>query len=112
MAKKTVQQSAGRLVIEVFRFHRANDQQHAITIDKFKDVPLSSDMIGYTFGNLIQEGVIVKTNDNRYYFDQDAWKNIERKVNRVYWFMLITPFVFLALFLLITNWQSIVSWFN
>ena len=112
MGKKTVQQSAGRLVIEVFRYHRANYKNHAISIEKFKDVPLSSDMIGYTFGNLIQEGVVVKTEDDRFYFNQDAWKRIERKVNRVYWFMLITPFVFLALFLLITNWQSIVSWFN
>ena len=94
MAKKhTVQQSAGRLVMAVFHKHKAYDESKAISIDKFKNVALSSEMIGYTFGNLLQEGVLHKTEADTFYFDQKQWNKIERRVNRVYWVMLLAPIV-------------------
>lgn len=111
MAKETVQKSAGRLVMKVFHEHKAYDENSALGIEQFKNVPLSSDMIGYTFGNLIQEGVVVATENESYYFSESAWKKVERKVNLVYWIMILVPFLILLGIVIYQNIDVIRGWF-
>lgn len=111
MTKKVpLQESAGRLVMAVFHKNKAYNETKALPIEAFKDVPLSSDMIGYTFGNLIGEKVIVKTNDERFYFDELVWKRLEKRFNRAYWVMLLAPLIALLIFLFFMNYDKVMNW--
>lgn len=111
MKKESVQQSAGKLIMMVFHHHQAYDSNTAIALTQLSKVPLSSDMIAYTVANFVQEGVLVVTPDDKYYFDQAVWKKLQRQVNRIYWVMLLAPVIIMILFLLLFNqgqlWASL-----
>lgn len=108
--KTTAKESAGRLVMAVFHRYKAYGADSVIGIDKFMNVPLTNDMIAYTFGNLIEEGVIVAIAEDQFYFDQEVWKKLENKVNRMYWMMLLLPIVLAAIFLIVFNFNTIKTW--
>jgi len=111
MAKKeNVRTSAGRQVMAVFDNYKAYDESTALTIKDFEKVPLSSEMIAYTFGNMIDEKVIIPVGEDRFYLDKNSFKKLEKKVNRIYWVMLLAPSVALIVFLIIMNYDKIFNW--
>ena len=111
MAKKeNVRTSAGRQVMAVFNKYKAYDEKTALTIKDFENVPLSSEMIAYTFGNMINEKVIIPVGEDHFYLDKNQFEMLERKVNRIYWVMLLAPFIALLIFLAIMNYDKIIIW--
>lgn len=103
MAKKKInnQKTAARMVLDVLKKHEALDAETAIDIEYFKNLKLTSAVIAYTIGNLINDNVVVKTGDDRYYFNEDGWKKLEKKVNRGYVILLGLPVIALAFVMLI-----------
>jgi len=102
MAKKNnIRKTAAKMVIDIFHKRNAYDEASAIKVEMFKNLKLTSAVISYTIGNLINDGVVHKTNDNRYYFDQDGWRKLEKKVLRGYSLLFIVPIVFIVFFLAI-----------
>ncbi|MFV0381843.1 MAG: hypothetical protein ACK5KR_06455 [Breznakia sp.] len=100
MAKKNNnRRTAAKMVMDIFHKHKAYDEKDAIEVDKFKNLKLTSAVISYTIGNLIQDGVVHKTESNTYYFDQEGWNKLEKKVLRGYSLLAIVPMVFLLVYL-------------
>lgn len=111
MAKTTTKQTMAKIVLDVFKKHKATSPDTAIPVTAFKDVKLTSSVISYTIANMMQDDVVVKTDDDRYYLDENAWKKLEKKVMRGYWFMIALPVVLLILILVVTHWGSLSSAF-
>lgn len=102
-AKKTM----AKIVIDVFLRRKATSAENAIPIEEFKDVKMTSSVISYTIGNLMQDGIVQKTEDNRFYFVEEAWNKMKKKVNRAYWILLGMPLLCLIVILLFTNWNDL-----
>lgn len=102
MAKKnSIRKTAAKMVIDIFHKHKAYDEATAIKVEEFKNLKLTSAVISYTIGNLINDGVVHKTDDDRYYFDQGGWRKLEKKVMRGYGLLFIVPVAFIVIFLVI-----------
>lgn len=103
MAKKRAnpRKTAGRLVIDTLKSNKAFDEKSAQPVVIFKDLPLSTTLIAYTIANLMQDGVVIQTDDEKYYYSEENWKKFESKFNRVYWMLIIIPTVLLVFFLVL-----------
>ncbi|MDF9823817.1 putative transcriptional regulator [Breznakia sp. PF5-3] len=97
--KNSNRKTAAKMVMDVLKRHDALDPESAITIDYFKNLKLTTAVIGYTIGNLINDGVVNKTGDDRYYFNEAGWKKLEKKVNRGYLILIAVPVVFIIVML-------------
>ena len=86
-------QTAGQAVIRFMRKNNALDAEHAIGYDKLKNIKLTTQVLAYTIANMMEEKVIVRTEDERYYFDEAAWAKLERKVLGSYSMLYIIPLV-------------------
>lgn len=106
-SKNTPKKTMARIVIDVFLKRDATSPETAIPIAEFKDVKLTSAVISYTIANLMQDGVVQKTGDDRYYFVEEAWKKMQKKVGKAYWILLGMPLIVLILFLLVSNWGDL-----
>ena len=106
MAKKqnSFRKTAARIVMDVFLKRQALTPDTAIPIEEFKDVKLTSSIISYTIGNFLEDDIVKKTGDDRYYFVEANWKKMEKKVGRAYWILLGLPLICLIVILLITHW--------
>ena len=100
---KNPKATVGRLVISVFEKNRAFTEATAIPIEKFKDLDLSNESIGYTIGNYYESNLIKKTDDGRFYFLKDEYKKFESKIFRKTYFILAVPIIFLIIFTVIAN---------
>lgn len=99
MAKKNVnnRKTAARMVMDVMLKQDACSPEHAIPVESFKDLKLTTAVIGYTIGNLINDDVVIKTGDDRYYFNEIGWKKLQKKVNRGYLILLGLPVLVLLI---------------
>ncbi|NBK99410.1 MAG: hypothetical protein EOM50_15590 [Erysipelotrichia bacterium] len=111
MAKNTTKSTMAKIVMDVFLKHNATSPETAIKIDAFKDVKLTASVISYTIANFMQDDIVLKTEDDRYYFDQVAWKKMEKKVMRGYWMLIALPLIVLLVLLLVTHWGDLRSAF-
>lgn len=100
-ANTNVRKTAARIIIETFLHNKATSPETAIPIEKFKDVKLSTSVISYTIANFLEDGVVFKTGDDRYYFSQEKWKELEKKVTRGYYVFVAVPVICLIAVLLI-----------
>lgn len=89
--KPTGEATAAKLVLNVFRKHKANSPKKAIAISEFKDVALSTPTISFTIANFIDQEVVHKTEDDRYWFDEQKWQSMEKNVVRGYAMSLLVP---------------------
>lgn len=105
--KNTTKQTMARIIMDVFLKHEATSPDNAIPIEAFKDVKLTTAMVSYTIANFMQDGIVLKTGDDRYYFDEEAWGKMGKKVMRGYWMMIILPLVLLIIILLVTHWGDL-----
>jgi hypothetical protein len=86
--------TAASLILDVLKENQALDKEHAVTIDKFKDLPLSTTTISYTMANLIDNGVVHQTNDQQgYWFDQQKWDTLSNNFVRGYAMIVLVPLV-------------------
>ena len=97
MAKKktTTGQTSARMVMDVLKKHYAFTPDTAVGYD----LRLSTSVIAYTIANLMETDVIMKTDDDRYYFVEKNWNKVVHKVNFAYVILLGLPIIILLIFL-------------
>jgi hypothetical protein len=83
--------TAGRLVIDTFKEHKAFSPRTAQPVEICKDLPLSTNVIAYTITNMMKDGILVQEGTNKFYFSQANWNKFQSKFNRVYWFIIGIP---------------------
>lgn len=110
-SKTTTKQTMAKIIMDVFMKHEAKTPDTAIPIETFKDVKLTAAVISYTIANFMQDGIVHKTGDDRYYFDEEAWKKMGKKVMRGYWMLIALPLIVLIVILLFTHWGDLSSAF-
>ena len=59
----------------------------------------------------MEDEVVYKTGDDRYYFSQENWKKLEKKVTRGYWVMVAIPVVCLVAVLLLRHINDLMGLF-
>ncbi|MBB5183422.1 hypothetical protein [Catenisphaera adipataccumulans] len=91
--KKSGEATATRLIVDVFKDHHANNAKRAIPIAAFKDLKLSNTTISYTMANLISQEVVIQTNDQRYWFNEEKWNELSKGVLRGYMMIIVVPLV-------------------
>ncbi len=113
MAKRdnNVRKTAARIIMDTFIKRKATSPEKAIPIEEFKDVKLSTSVISYTIANFMEDEVVYKTGDDRYYFSQENWKKMEKKVTRGYWVMVAIPVVCLVAVLLLRHINDLIGLF-
>lgn len=113
MAKRdnNVRKTAARIIMDTFIKRKATSPEKAIPIEEFKDVKLSTSVISYTIANFMEDEVVYKTGDDRYYFSQENWKKLEKKVTRGYWVMVAIPVVCLVAVLLLRHINDLMGVF-
>ncbi|HAM63061.1 MAG: hypothetical protein A2Y20_07560 [Firmicutes bacterium GWF2_51_9] len=85
--------TAGRLVLDTFKEHRAFSEKTAQPAEICKDLPLSSNVIAYTITNMMADNILIRTEDNRFYYSEENWNKFQTKFNRVYWVIIGIPVV-------------------
>ncbi|MBR3203550.1 MAG: hypothetical protein IKF60_08185 [Solobacterium sp.] len=105
-SKKRVsgRQTAGQAVIQYLKRAGALDAEHAIGYDQLKNIKLTTQVLAYTIANMMEEKVIVRTEDERYYFNEKAWAKLEGKVLGAYSFLFIIPLLAALVFWLLSKY--------
>ena len=98
MKRVSGRQTAGQAVIQFLKKAGATDPDHAIGYDRLKDVHLTTQVLAYTIANLMQEEVVVRTEDEKYYFNEPGWARLERKVLGSYSFLFLIPAIAVLVF--------------
>ncbi len=102
MAQKiNPRKTAGRLVLDTFKEKRAFSVKTAQPAEICKDLPLSTNVIAYTITNMMADGILILTEDNKYYYSEENWKKFQSKFNRIYWVMIGIPIFVAILFYVI-----------
>lgn len=99
-SQNTARKTMAKIVIDVFLRRGATTPDTAIPIQEFKDVKMTSSVISYTIGNLMQDGIVQKTDDDRFYFVEEQWNKLQKKVKKAYWILLGMPLIVLIVVLL------------
>ncbi len=97
-------QTAGQAVIQFLKRKNATDAEHAVGYDELKNIKLTTQVLAYTIANLMQENVVVRTDDEKYYFNEVGWAKLERKVLGSYSFLFIIPIVAALVFWLVSKY--------
>lgn len=82
----------------------ALDEEHAVGYDQLKNIKLTTQVLAYTIANLMQEKVVIRTDDDRYYFSEVNWARLERKVLGSYSFLFIIPLVAAIIFYFVSKY--------
>ena len=88
-----VMATAASMVMDTLKKRGAIDEKSAVDVSVFKNLPYATSTISYTISNLIEEGVVGKTNDERFYYDDLGFKALETKFVRGYSMIFIVPIV-------------------
>lgn len=99
--------TAASLVIEALKKRDATSPETAVPLKVFKDLPLQTNTLAYTIANLVEEGVVGQTADEKYYYDELGYKALEVKFVKGYSMFIIIPIVLLVLVLLIQHYFHI-----
>lgn len=99
--KATVQQTAARRIMDTLKRRQAFSPDTAVGYDAFKNIPYPTQVIAYTIANLMENGVVQRTGDERFYFVDENWKKLSRKVSSVYIALIGLPLIVFLIFLAI-----------
>lgn len=110
--KGTERVTSARVVMDAFLRRNATSPDRAIPLSEFKNLPLASGVISYTIANFMNDDVVIKTADDRYYFVQSKWKELEKQVTRGYYMFAALPVIVLVILLSIKHWGAIMSIFG
>ena len=91
--RKGAKATAASMVMDTLKKRGAVDEKSAVDVSVFKNLPYATSTISYTISNLIEEGVVGKTNDERFYYDDLGFKALETKFVRGYSMIFIVPIV-------------------
>jgi hypothetical protein len=95
------QATPGMLVMETLKAQKASNEATAVSISAFKDLPLSSETIAFTIVNMMDGGYVIRTTDEKYYFDDQAYKQFEKKtLNKAYSYFIVPIILFVIFFLI------------
>lgn len=86
-----------------FKKRKAFDAKSAIPVSAFKDLPLATKTLAYTIANLVEEGVVVQTDGDLYYYDELGFKALEVKFVKGYSMFIVIPIVLLVIVLLVQH---------
>ena len=78
--KNTAGQTSARMVMDVLKKNNAYTADSAVGYDAFKNLRLSTAVIAYTIANLMETGIIMRTEEDRYYFEVKNWNKVVHKV--------------------------------
>ena len=106
--KRGAKATAASMVMDTLKKRGAVDEKSAVPftllasylpfmrmsyVSVFKNLPYATSTISYTISNLMEEGVVGKTNDERFYYDDLGFKALETKFVRGYSMIFIVPIV-------------------
>ena len=91
--KRGAKATAASMVMDTLKKRGAVDEKTAVDVSAFKNLPYATSTISYTVTNLIEEGVVGKTDDERFYYDDLGFKALETKFVRGYSMIFIVPIV-------------------
>ena len=94
--KRGAKATAASMVMDTLK-KRGAVEKTAVDVSVFKNLPYATSTISYTISNLMEEGVVGKTNDERFYYDDLGFKALETKFVRGYSMIFIVPIVFAIL---------------
>lgn len=94
--------TAASMVIEVLKKRGAMSEAKAVPVSAFKDVRLTTTTLGYTIANLVEQGIIVQTEDEKYYYSTEGYNALQKRVFRGYSMIFVIPVIAIVLILL---WQ-------
>ena len=89
--KKSPQATAARIVMDGFEKKGALRASKAIDVSALKDLPLATPTISYTIANLVKQGVIIQTEDNKYYYSKEGYQKLEKSFLRGYTLIFVIP---------------------
>ncbi|NLC96701.1 MAG: hypothetical protein GX675_03935 [Erysipelotrichaceae bacterium] len=112
MKNQNTQETASKMIVDVFRKSNAYTEATAIPVDSFKNIKLSSEIIGYTIGNFMKENIVIQTEDNKFYFSNENYEKLKKKVGAGYSILLIIPIVVMLIFWFILNYDKVMRFFN
>ncbi|EOS59858.1 hypothetical protein C815_01881 [Firmicutes bacterium M10-2] len=96
--------TAASMVLETLKKRNATNNESAIPVSAFKDLPLQTKTLAYTIANLVDEGVVGQTADEKYYYDELGFKALEVKFVKGYSMFIVIPIVLLVIVLLIQHY--------
>lgn len=103
IGKTNGRRTSGQAVMNALKKAGAVDEKTAVGYDVLQKVRLTTPVLAYTIANLMEENVVVQTEDERYYFNQRGWAKLEWKVLSNYAFLFIIPAVAYILFMIISK---------
>ena len=89
--KRGAKATAASMVMDTLKKRGAVDEKSAVDVSVFKNLPYATSTISYTISNLM--GVVGKTDDERFYYDDLGFKALETKFVRGYSMIFIVPIV-------------------
>lgn len=91
--KKGAKATAASMVLETLKKKNAVNEDMALPIDAFKNLKLTNTSLSYTIANLVEEGVVVQTEDGKFYYDDLGFKALETKFVRGYAMIFVIPII-------------------
>lgn len=101
--QKGAKATAASMVMDTLKKKNALNAETAVDVSVFKSLPFTSSTISYTISNLIEEGVVGKTEDDRFYYDDLGFKALETKFVRGYSMIFIVPILIVILIFIIQH---------
>lgn len=89
--KETPQATAARLVMDELKKKGAVNEKKAVDVSALKNVPLATPTISYTIANLMKQGVIIQTDENKFYYSEQGYKKLEKGFLRGYTLIFAVP---------------------
>lgn len=85
--------TAATMVLDILKKRGAYSPEKAIPVAAFKDLKLTTTTISYTISNLVEQGVVGHTDNDLYYYDEEGYNRLSKRVFRGYAVILIIPIV-------------------
>lgn len=89
------------MVLEVLKKRDATCEERAVPVSVFKDLKLTTTSLSYTIANLVDQGIVVQTENNKYYYSEQGYRNLEKKLFRGYTMFFVIPAVAVVIVLLL-----------
>ena len=107
--KRGAKATAASMVMDTLKKRGAVDEKSAVDVSVFKNLPYATSTISYTISNLMEEGVVGKTNDERFYYDDLGFKALETKFVRGYSMIFLCLLSLQSLFMFYKKYYKRVS---
>ncbi len=79
------------MVLEVLKKRDATCPEKAVPVRVFKDLRLTTTTLSYTIANLVEQGIVVQTEDEKFYYSEEGYRKLEKKLFRGYSMFFLIP---------------------